>query len=155
MIWVYNRSEHPIFVNSLTLEASSPTRVPAEHCLCVFDLSQAAQRRFGWHMPQIGPVDINSIRISFAKGWGGNKYTRTEITACPCWLEVLLAPCRWSSGIIDLFHWLKCTKKVLLINYVIENESFFIERRLTISIFCRCLREMRSSAVKVVSVRIL
>ncbi|KAJ8947054.1 hypothetical protein NQ318_019947 [Aromia moschata] len=35
-VWVYNRSDNPIFVSSLTLEgpdSPSPTRVPAEHCL--------------------------------------------------------------------------------------------------------------------------
>ncbi|CAG9856703.1 unnamed protein product [Phyllotreta striolata] len=98
-VWVYNRSDNPVFVNSLTLEDPDcplPTRVPAEHCLCVFDPTRAAQRTFGWgfgHRPPIGPVDPNSIRISFAKGWGPN-YSRREITSCPCWLEILLAPCR-------------------------------------------------------------
>lgn len=40
-----------------------------------------------------GPVDKYSVRISFAKGWGPN-YQRKEVKSCPCWLEVLLSPCR-------------------------------------------------------------
>lgn len=98
-IWVYNRSENPIFVNSLALEdpnSPSPTRVPAEYCLCVYDPAKAAQQHFEWQniYPHMGPIDPKSIRISFAKGWGGQRYSRKEITACPCWLEILLAPCR-------------------------------------------------------------
>lgn len=42
---------------------------------------------------QLGPVDIYSLRISFAKGWGPS-YSRQEVTSCPCWLEVMLSPCR-------------------------------------------------------------
>lgn len=41
----------------------------------------------------LGPVDTNSVRISFVKGWGPN-YQRNEVKSCPCWLEVLLSPCR-------------------------------------------------------------
>lgn len=102
-IWVYNRSDIPIFVNSLTLEnnidSPSPTRVPMEHCLCVFDTLRSAHRDFTCNIANCnGPIDKNSVRISFGKGWGRG-YSRMEITSCPCWIEILLAPCRWSTAI--------------------------------------------------------
>lgn len=117
-IWAYNISSQPIFVNSPTVTAdmysnlnnnSSPYRGSASlcvyrvspgHCLCIHDPFRAEplwrqQCLLGeQQLPPTGPIDPNSIRISFVKGWGPN-YTRSEITTCPCWLEVLLAPCRW------------------------------------------------------------
>ncbi|EMP28229.1 Mothers against decapentaplegic like protein 6 [Chelonia mydas] len=66
-VWAYNRSEHPIFV---------------------FDYERAGGQA-GWRRPGDGACDPNSIRISFAKGWGPC-YSRQFITACPCWLEILL-----------------------------------------------------------------
>ncbi|XP_067013036.1 mothers against decapentaplegic homolog 6 [Anabrus simplex] len=93
-VWAYNRSDGPIFVNSPTLDdPESRTllvyRVPPGHCLNIFERGKAQCRQ----LAHTGPVDPNSVRISFAKGWGP-KYSRQEVTACPCWLEVLLAPCR-------------------------------------------------------------
>ncbi|KYM78420.1 Mothers against decapentaplegic like protein 6, partial [Atta colombica] len=103
-VWAYNRSESPIFVNSPTLDdPESRTllvyRVPPGFCLNIFDSAKIMQLPYGSGGGQAagftasGPIDIYSVRISFAKGWGP-KYSRQEVTSCPCWLEVLLAPCR-------------------------------------------------------------
>ncbi|EFN63356.1 Mothers against decapentaplegic-like protein 6 [Camponotus floridanus] len=108
-VWAYNRSKSPIFVHSPTLdEPESRTllvyRVPSGFCLNIFDRAKTLQLPYnggggGGNGGQTagfaasGPVDINSVRISFVKGWGP-KYSRQEVTSCPCWLEVLLAPCR-------------------------------------------------------------
>ncbi|KAI5728571.1 hypothetical protein M8J77_018118 [Diaphorina citri] len=95
-VWAYNRSEAPVFVNSPGLDDPGPPtllvyRIPPGHCLNIFDPALPPRLRESFPAPPTGPVDPNSIRISFAKGWGP-KYSRQEITACPAWLEVLLVP---------------------------------------------------------------
>ncbi|XP_052126414.1 mothers against decapentaplegic homolog 6-like [Frankliniella occidentalis] len=101
-VWAYNRSDHPIFVNSPTLDdPESRTllvyRVPPGHCLNIFRADTTTQYWERWRrcneLAHSGPVDPGAVRISFAKGWGP-KYSRQEVTACPCWIEVLLSPCR-------------------------------------------------------------
>ncbi|XP_063216781.1 mothers against decapentaplegic homolog 6 [Bacillus rossius redtenbacheri] len=97
-VWAYNRSDSPIFVNSPTLDGPDTRtllvyRVPPGHCLNVFDAGRAASFPPRWAPAASGPIDRCSVRISFAKGWGP-KYSRQEVTACPCWLEVLLVSCR-------------------------------------------------------------
>lgn len=92
-VWLYNRSEEPVFVSSPALDAAAAKallvwRVAPGHCLCIFDPACPPP---AVSLPHIGPVDPRSVRISFAKGWGP-KYSRRDVTACPCWLEVLLAP---------------------------------------------------------------
>lgn len=92
-VWVYNRSEHPIFVSSPTLSPPAACRLTVLKVLPgysakVFDFQWAGDRE-GWQLPREGPCDPHSIRISFAKGWGPC-YSRQFITSCPCWLEVLL-----------------------------------------------------------------
>ncbi|XP_034648995.1 mothers against decapentaplegic homolog 6-like [Trachemys scripta elegans] len=92
-VWTYNRSEHPIFVSSPTLGPPSARGPPVHkvlpgYSLQVFDYERAGGQS-GWRRPGDGPCDPNSIRISFAKGWGPC-YSRQFITACPCWLEILL-----------------------------------------------------------------
>ncbi|KAI8421294.1 hypothetical protein MSG28_008330 [Choristoneura fumiferana] len=92
-VWLYNRSQEPVFVSSPALDAAAAKallvwRVAPGHCLCIFDPSTPPP---AISLPHVGPVDPRSVRISFAKGWGP-KYSRRDVTACPCWLEVLLAP---------------------------------------------------------------
>ncbi|XP_030031052.1 mothers against decapentaplegic homolog 6 isoform X2 [Manduca sexta] len=92
-VWLYNRSQEPVFVSSPALDAAAAKallvwRVAPGHCLCIFDPACPPP---AVSLPHIGPVDPRSVRISFAKGWGP-KYSRRDVTACPCWLEVLLAP---------------------------------------------------------------
>ena len=109
-LWVYNRTQSPIFVNSPTLEPPpnilnhnsgaeitppdsnnypfTVIKVLPGYSIQIFDYQKSAlyeQIRPAFH----GPFDPYSVRISFAKGWGG-KYSRQVVTNCPCWLEVLL-----------------------------------------------------------------
>ncbi|KAK2848075.1 hypothetical protein Q7C36_009757 [Tachysurus vachellii] len=96
-VWAYNRSQHPIFVNSPTLEAPGGRgllvrKVMPGYSIKVFDYERSA-RLLLRHEAELalpdGPYDPNSVRISFAKGWGPC-YSRQFITSCPCWLEILL-----------------------------------------------------------------
>ncbi|XP_037111239.1 mothers against decapentaplegic homolog 6b [Syngnathus acus] len=92
-VWAYNRSEHPIFVNSPTLDAPNGRslvvrKVMPGFSIKVFDYERSCLLRYAAELPD-GPYDPNSVRISFAKGWGPC-YSRQFITSCPCWLEILL-----------------------------------------------------------------
>ncbi|XP_073525330.1 mothers against decapentaplegic homolog 6-like [Phyllobates terribilis] len=92
-VWVYNQSEHPIFINSPTL---APVHAPGQavhkllpgYSIKVFD-AEIAANLVGRSDLGDGPYDPHSVRISFAKGWGVC-YSRQFITSCPCWLEILL-----------------------------------------------------------------
>ena len=95
-VWLYNRSDYPLFVNSPTLEGPDARvtvvkKVPPGYSLQIFDyaLSELLELTRGEPPTHDGPHDYHSIRISFAKGWGPH-YSRQSITSCPCWIEVLL-----------------------------------------------------------------
>ncbi|XP_019502905.1 PREDICTED: mothers against decapentaplegic homolog 6 isoform X1 [Hipposideros armiger] len=94
-VWAYNRGEHPIFVNSPTLDAPGGRtlvvrKVPPGYSIKVFDFERSGLLQHGPEADAAdGPYDPNSVRISFAKGWGPC-YSRQFITSCPCWLEILL-----------------------------------------------------------------
>ncbi|KAM5340584.1 mothers against decapentaplegic homolog 6 [Glossophaga mutica] len=94
-VWAYNRGEHPIFVNSPTLDAPGGRalvvrKVPPGYSIKVFDFERSGLLQQGPEPDAAdGPYDPNSVRISFAKGWGPC-YSRQFITSCPCWLEILL-----------------------------------------------------------------
>lgn len=96
-VWAYNRSDCPIFINSPSLDDPESRshlvyRVPAGHCLNIY-VPGTPRPAWGPATAPQGPVDRDSVRISFAKGWGP-KYSRQDVNCCPTWLEVLLAPCR-------------------------------------------------------------
>ncbi|XP_051901866.1 mothers against decapentaplegic homolog 6-like [Pristis pectinata] len=95
-VWVYNRSQHPVFVNSPTLGLPSSRllsvhKVLPGYSVKVFDYAKSCALQRAAAPPDLsdGPYDPNSVRISFAKGWGPC-YSRQFITSCPCWLEILL-----------------------------------------------------------------
>lgn len=95
-VWVYNRSLHPVFVHSPTLDPPSARGLSVKRVMPGFSLKVFDYERSSWMAQhgvkpetQEGPWDPHSIRISFAKGWGPC-YSRQFITSCPCWLEVLL-----------------------------------------------------------------
>lgn len=95
-VWAYNRSQHPIFVNSPTLDVPGSRslvvrKVMPGYSIKVFDYERSSLLRQGAESELLdGPYDPNSVRISFAKGWGPC-YSRQFITSCPCWLEILLS----------------------------------------------------------------
>lgn len=92
-VWVYNRTENAIFVNSPTLDDPlrpnfSVIKVLPGYSIQVFDYAKS--NLYERLRPEnLGPFDPYSIRISFVKGWGNN-YSRQVVTNCPCWLEILL-----------------------------------------------------------------
>ncbi|CAG5859152.1 unnamed protein product [Menidia menidia] len=95
-VWVYNRSQHPVFVHSPTLDPPGARGLSVERVMPGFSLKVFDYERSSWMAArglkpeaQEGPWDPHSVRISFAKGWGPC-YSRQFITSCPCWLEVLL-----------------------------------------------------------------
>jgi len=99
VVWLYNRSDCPVFVNSPVLEplfsrAQLAHKVQPGCCAKVYDFAMAEQLRrieraesSDWGA--VGRYDAASVRLSFVKGWGANGYRRQCITTCPCWLEVL------------------------------------------------------------------
>ncbi|KAM4663332.1 mothers against decapentaplegic homolog 6-like [Discoglossus pictus] len=92
-VWVYNRSEHPIFINSPTLTPVGTRGQPVYKVLPGYSIKVFDSERTlgppGGSVLSDGPCDPHSVRISFAKGWG-SCYSRQFITSCPCWLEILL-----------------------------------------------------------------
>ncbi|XP_019723129.1 mothers against decapentaplegic homolog 6-like [Hippocampus comes] len=95
-VWVYNRSQHPVFVHSPTLDLLSARGMSVKRVMPGFSLKMFDYECSNWMAEkglkpesQEGPWDPHSVRMSFAKGWGPC-YSRQFITSCPCWLEVLL-----------------------------------------------------------------
>ncbi|KAH8246908.1 hypothetical protein KR032_003071 [Drosophila birchii] len=89
-VWIYNRGNSAVFVDSPTLaeRLDRVCKVMPGCCLKAFETNRAqwlSMRQPGHH--HMGPIDWFSLKISFAKGWG-HSYTRQDIMGCPCWVEV-------------------------------------------------------------------
>ena len=101
-IWLYNRSDQPLFVNSPTYDMPCRhmvvLRVAPGYSVKIFSYKQEESRVLDHTTPPFadGPYDTSAVRVSFAKGWG-DAYKRQFITSCPCWLEVLLKVPRWQT----------------------------------------------------------
>ncbi|ALC47700.1 Dad [Drosophila busckii] len=91
-VWIYNRSNVPIYVDSPTLSErlDRVCKVMPGYCLKAFETHRAQVLAYkqAERMTQLGPIDSFSMKISFYKGWGYNQYRRQDIMGCPCWLEV-------------------------------------------------------------------
>jgi len=90
-VWVYNRSQFPIFVGRPLPSSLSPTstvdRLPPGFCLRVTD---AEDDHWKPACPVDGPCNRHSLQISFGKGFGTDRYSRRTVHSCPCWIEILL-----------------------------------------------------------------
>ncbi|XP_033127281.1 mothers against decapentaplegic homolog 6-like [Anneissia japonica] len=96
-VWIYNRSNYALFINSPTLDDPQSRTLTVVKLLPgfsikAFDYTLAEILEVTRTEPDvpIGPTDSNSLRISFVKGWGG-RYSRQHITSCPCWVEIILS----------------------------------------------------------------
>ncbi|XP_043211557.1 mothers against decapentaplegic homolog 6-like [Amphibalanus amphitrite] len=92
-VWLYNRSQKPLFVSSPTLDPpeGSPAseavhKLPPGYSVLVFSWTEyQARRRSGDAHHELR--DPRTAVVSFAKGWGA-AYKRRTLLECPCHLEL-------------------------------------------------------------------
>lgn len=97
-VLLHNRGPSTLFVRSNYLHKESAIRLQPGYTLLVdrFDCNDnnlsSSTDLVNYESSDVvhGPQNPPSVLISFSKCWGKN-YSRTFITCCPCWVEVIFA----------------------------------------------------------------
>ncbi|KAL7633039.1 UNVERIFIED_CONTAM: hypothetical protein RMT77_016615 [Armadillidium vulgare] len=97
-VWVYNRSKTPVYLNSASLDGTffnlNLYKCPPGYAMIIYyyEMARELMGRLDYKLRRkCDTTDVNSVRISFAKGWGKD-YHRRQILCCPCWIEVHVVP---------------------------------------------------------------
>ena len=89
-IWVYNKSESPVFLNGELLQRLHHTdtprvdKLPSGYGRKVFDCNANVSTRQSLDKRR---EEQHCLRVSFVKGFGRG-YKRQTIMNCPCWIEM-------------------------------------------------------------------
>ncbi|XP_028402519.1 mothers against decapentaplegic homolog 6-like isoform X2 [Dendronephthya gigantea] len=89
-IWIYNKSQSPVFLNGQLLQRLHNTDTPrveklsSGYGLKVFDCNANASSR---QSADNTHEEQHCLRVSFVKGFGRG-YKRQTIMNCPCWVEM-------------------------------------------------------------------
>lgn len=90
-IWVYNKSESPVFLNGELLQTLRNTdkprieKLPAGYCIKIHNNKNFPTRDDETLNDQ--KYEEHCLRVSFVKGFGCG-YKRQTIMNCPCWIEL-------------------------------------------------------------------
>ena len=89
-IWIYNKSDSPVFLNGELLQRLYHTdtprvdKLPSGYGLKVFDCNSNVSTRQCLDKRR---EEQHCLRVSFVKGFGRG-YKRQTIMNCPCWIEI-------------------------------------------------------------------
>ena len=88
-MWLFNRSEFPVFVLSPTTQVVLRLR-PAQSALVYRWLNHDNDEEDRKTDLERSARQPDCMLVSFVKGWSG-RYKRQCVLSCPCWIQVLLA----------------------------------------------------------------
>ena len=88
VVWLYNCSDFPVFVDSVSLRHAVCKVLPGQSVL-VYSGSSRVSMTNDCPWSSCRSQRYESILISFVKGWGG-QYKRQSVLSCPCWLDITI-----------------------------------------------------------------
>lgn len=92
-IWIYNKSQAPVFLNGELVQRLHNTDIPrvdkllSGYGLKVFDCNANVSSRQSLDKTARYCAQQHCLRVSFVKGFGRG-YKRQNIMSCPCWIEI-------------------------------------------------------------------